>query len=275
MTEKCINSFMEQANSGDILLYPDVHGIKSSEDIGILEKGEKQDDGDWRTEYRLYDEDDGIGPIKAERINDIWKQMCGLPPYRKARQKGFSIEGYIPEGAIISADIDGNGNMRHRIINNILLDGVVLVPRQAYKSGIANAVFKALGEVPPWKETIIKKDLQGELQKIMSEDDSCNEYFRRRWDIMDALDKSIEKIMTGGYREPDKQKQLDIIFDEYKSIMIPLIIQSEAVFQGEPLPEVDENSPYGAQGNILSSKSDVLKYILAEMEQLSKKIGGK
>jgi hypothetical protein len=274
MTENCIKSFTEQANSGDVLLYPDIHGIKSSEDIGILETGGRKEDGDWYTEYRLYDKDDGIGPIKEEKINDIWKQMNGLPPYRKARQKGFSIEGHIPEGAIISADIDGNGNMRRRIIDNVLLDGVVLVPRQAYKSGIANAVFKALGEVPPWKEAIIKKDIQGELQKIMSEEDSSNEYFRKRWDIMDALDKSIEKIMLGGYRETDKKKQLEIIFEEYKTIMIPLIIQSEAVFQGESLPAVDENSPYGEQGKTLSSKSDVLKYILAEMEQLSKKIGG-
>ena len=50
MTEKCIKSFMEQANSGDILLYPDPHGIKSTDDIGILKKANILGDGDWYTE---------------------------------------------------------------------------------------------------------------------------------------------------------------------------------------------------------------------------------
>ena len=35
MTKKCIDSFMKQANSGEILLYPDAHGIKATEDVGL------------------------------------------------------------------------------------------------------------------------------------------------------------------------------------------------------------------------------------------------
>ena len=118
MTEKCIKSFMSQANSGQVLLFPDIHGIKESEDIGFLSKAEILDSNDWHTEFGLWDEGDGIGKNKSEKIDTLWKQVNGLPPYKKARQKGFSIEGIIPETSII---MDNFGNMDRRVLMISLL----------------------------------------------------------------------------------------------------------------------------------------------------------
>jgi hypothetical protein len=266
MTTNAIKSFMEQANSGDILLYPDSHGIKASEDIGILSKGEILPDNDWYTEYRLYDEDDDIGQYKLEKIDTIWKQLNGQPPYKKPRQKGFSIEGYIPENAIISAEADNFGNLRKRMIDDVKLDGVLLVPRQAYKTGIANALYKALQELPPWQEKIIQKDIKGELQKILSENEESDGYYRKRWDLLDALDRAIDRIINGNL--PDKKRQLSLVFDEYKDIMIPLILQSESVFNNTA--HDDDINPYEKNEVGKVSKIDIFKSLVYDFEKLTK-----
>jgi len=274
MTTNCIKSFMEQANSGDILLYPDVHDIRASEDIGILTRSKIIEDGDWETEYRLYDEFDNIGQVKNEKINDIWKQMNGIQPYKRPRQKGFSIEGYIPEGAIIEAEIESEGKLKKRVIDNVLLTGVCLVPRQAYKTGIANAIYKALGELSPWKSEIIKKAAQSEFTKILEEGENGSAYFRKRWDYLDALEKAIENVMTGAYREEDKRSQLGIIFDEYRNAMIDLIMSSESIFTEED-EEEEGIEPYQAAVNKTEiSKSDIFRSLLSDLEKLQKSIGG-
>jgi hypothetical protein len=270
MTEKCIKSMMEQANSGMVLLYPDVHGIRASEDIGKITTAKILEDGDWYTEYQLYDESDGIGAVKAEKINTIWAQSLGLPPYDRPLQKGFSIEGYIPDDAILSAEVDNYGNMRNRIIDDVKLDGVCLVPKQAYKPAIATAIYKALGEITPYRADKIRKDIKGELKQILDSEKIENEYFKRRWDLMDALDRSIEKIMTSN--TPDKTNQLDIIFDEYKTIMVPLIIQSESVFTKTENSEPDENisSVYGDTASKSISKIDLFKSLSSQLEKTIK-----
>jgi len=147
MTEKCIQSFSDQANSGDILLYPDVHGVKGTDDIGILNSHMIDNLGDWHTEFRLYDEFDEAESYQIQKANVLWKQVAGLPPYSKPKQKGFSIEGFIPPNGIIAMKEDGT----ERVMDGIELDGVVVVPRPAYKDSIANAVFKALGETALWQ----------------------------------------------------------------------------------------------------------------------------
>ena len=40
MTEKAINRMQEQANSGEVLLYADKHGVAYTEDIGKLVKAQ-------------------------------------------------------------------------------------------------------------------------------------------------------------------------------------------------------------------------------------------
>jgi len=258
VSENCINKFMEQANSGDILLYADVHGISQSDDIGILAKAEIIDNGDWFTSYRLYDEDDEVGQYKLEKINNIWKQSIGAPPYKKPKQKGFSIEGIIPEGGVLSSAKGGTP-----ILDDIELDGVVLVPRPAYMDSVANAVYKALEVLPPWREEKVQKNIQGKLNEIINEKEVRNQYWKKKYDIQDALEQVAEEIM----HDPKDMKieRLNIVFDEYKSAMVNLLMESQDIFQEDDLnQEVMRSIDAG------KNKSQVYKAIALEMGKLQK-----
>jgi len=262
MTEKCIKSFMDQANSGEILLYPDIHGIKESEDIGKLVKAEIQPSGDWYTEYRLYDERDGIGPVKKEKIDTLWKQLNGLPPYTKPRQKGFSIEGIIPDENILMNNFDGQDRS---VLDDVLLDGVVLVPRPAYKDSIATAIYKAFGETTPERQESLRISLVQNIEQEKLE----NAFYKNKWDYQDALENTIEKIM----RKPNNNKleELNLIFDEYKNLMIELIMKSASVFAGEQEPEGQEEMI--EDNTVLESdntKIVLYKSLLTELKNLEK-----
>lgn len=265
MTEKCIKSFMDQANSGEILLYPDIHGIKQSEDIGRLSEARVLPNFDWETEYELYDESDGIGAHKAEKIDTIWKQVNGLPPYRKPIQKGFSVEGYIPDqGGIIRMSESGQ-----RVIDSVLLDGTILVPRPAYKDSIANAVYKALEELPPWEVDIIKKSIDNKLGTILKDKESENTYYSKKYEIEDSFQDLIENIMKDP--KQNKKERLDSLFNEYKNLMIDLIISSSDIFARDN--DIEENQQIGlsrvSAKTLKSLQSNLQKLLI--VKQRSKK----
>lgn len=215
MTERCIKSFSEQANSGDILLYPDLHGVKFTDDIGLLVGHEVLPNNDWFIESRLYDEGDGVGANTLERADKLWKQINGLPPYKSPKQKGFSIEGILGENGIIQASNDGR-----RVMDNVILDGIVVVPRPAYKDSIAHAVYKALGEQPPW---ITEKLLSDVFSFVGKSEDMTYQY--GRYQVEDALYKAIDNIMGSDF--VNKHERLDEVFNQYKEHMINLINKSE------------------------------------------------
>lgn len=273
ITKSCIDSMLEQCNSGDLLLYPDVHGIRASEDIGILDKAEIISANDWYTEYRLFDkydfENDENPPLeKLATIDTLWKQTHGLPPYRRPKQKGFSIEGVIPIDGILDAQKDQFGNLSKRVINKIELDGVIFCPRPAYKSSVATAVYKALGELSPDRITNLHKSIGGRLREQMQKEEMQNAFYKKRWDLRDAIDSEIEKIM----RKDDiaKQDQLKILFDEYTDLMINLILQSESLFiQDEQTDDII--NPYSGLAK-KSEKLDKLYAINAEIIKLKKSL---
>ena len=265
MTEKAINSFMAQANQGEILLYPDIHGIQASQDIGKLVKAEVLGNGDWYTEYRLYDEFDDVDDISTQKAKKIWKQMNGLPPYDRPMQKGFSIEGFIPDGGIIGG-VDKGGYVEQKVIDDVELEGVVLVGKPAYQTGIANAVYKALGEVAPWQADNVKKSIGGELRQMMTEEAVRDEYYKQRWTLNDALERTIEKIMK--FNNPAKRQELEIAFDEYKNLMTELILRSEALFLKEESEVEHISSPYGEVNK--GSESELLKALATGLRDLRK-----
>ena len=245
MTEKCIASYLEQANSGDVLLYPDVHGIRASEDIGILVKGMQLENGDWYTEYRLYDEDDDVDAKSLDTAKKVWKQMKGLPPYRRPMQKGFSVEGYIPPGGILSA-VEKNGNVTERVIDNVLLDGVLLVPRPAYQDSIACAVYKALGEMPPERAEAVKTAISSAFSKVLKGQDLENQYFKARCALGDALDETVRKAMERR-GDPTTRQELEIAFREHGNLMVDLIMKSQDLFEnnGQGGEQKTASAPYG------------------------------
>lgn len=254
MSEKAVNSFMEQANSGDILLYADVHGIKFTEDIGILTKAEILPTGDWYTEYRLYDKLDGVDQVSVEVADKLWKQVNGLPPYKHPRQKGFSIEGFVPEGdGLIQMGEDGR-----QVINEVKLDGVVVVPRPAYKDSIAHSVYKALGVEAPWNK---ENTIASRLKQEVVEAEERESYYRRSYQISDATDQLIRDSMVI-LDSAERRARLEEIYDEYKYLMIDLILSHPNAFSADEI-SLDQGAV-----ETKVAKSNLLKGLLASMKSL-------
>lgn len=142
LTPNCIASLVKQAQEGDVLLFADVHGIKESEDIGIMTDFKVLPDKDWEVEFRLYDESDGVGRDCLDKIGKLWAQLNGLPPYTQPRQKGFSIEGFIPDNQVLQYK-----KQQHGQIDDMVLEGVVVVPRPAYQNSVVQAIQKSTDSV--------------------------------------------------------------------------------------------------------------------------------
>jgi len=259
MTEKAIRKMQDQANGGEVLLYADKHGVAYTDDIGKLVKAEITPTGDWNVEFRLYDSQDGIGANTLERADKLWKQINGLPPYGKKHQRGFSIEGFIPEGGILQLSEDGR-----RVVDDVILDGCVVVPRPAYKTSIVSAVYKALNEPAPWE---LRKEINGILAETASEQGEISTYFRRRYRLQDALETMVETIMTND-EIGNKKERLTEVFDEYKRMMIELLLENPGAFDPEVSQTTGVEEIIGAYQK--SSKVEILKSLhenLCSMEQ--------
>jgi hypothetical protein len=222
MTKECIQDMQKQANSGEILLYPSPHGVKDIADIGRLVESQITPGGDWVTTYRLYDQHDGIGKNKLEDIETLWRQINGLPPYKKAIQKGFSIEGYIPDGGIIEMTESGQ-----RTIAKVNLDGAIVTSRPAYTDSVLTAIYKALDVLPPAKVYAESENIRGTFMNLLHDEEMQQSYCTKKWKLDEALQDIIEKIMSRGDQVQDR---LNIAFDEYKQMMIQLLIEHRDVF---------------------------------------------
>ncbi len=234
MTKSCIKSMHKQGNSGSLLLYGGLHGVNFLDDLGILDTSQITQEGDWYTEYRLYDESDmsGVDKASVERANKLWAQVNGLPPYKKAIQKGFSIEGIIPEGAIIDAKKGDDGSMSHRVIDDIELDGTVVVSRPAYGDSVVTAVYKALGILPPGAVDQLHKNLHSTMVERLRDEENARSFYQQWFLLNDVLQEQIEKIMR--ISDDRKSERLGILLDEYKAALIPLVLQNEEFFRPEP-----------------------------------------
>jgi len=254
ITEKCIQSFHEQANKGCLLLYADKHGIRFTDDIGILTSSAITPENDWYAEWRLYDESDDVGANTLERCDKMWKQMLGLPPYAVPKQKGFSVEGYIPPNGILSMASDGR-----RVIDDVALDGAVVVPRPAYKTSVAHAVFKALGENSPY---LLDKAINT-FKASLEADNVQGTYYKKRYQYQDKFEDMIESIMVNkGLR--DKREALGKLFNEYGSVMTDLIVNSESIFDCKKSQEEKVRSP--------NNKIVVIKSLISEIDTLIKSL---
>jgi hypothetical protein len=259
VTPNCIASLSRQARQGDVLLYPDLHGIRASEDIGILDSFRVEPNGDWYVEFRLYDESDGVGADKVSRIDTLWKQVNGLPPYRKPRRKGFSIEGYVPEEKVVLRETQ-------KAIDDMVLEGVVLVPEPAYQDSVAHAVYKALGIESPWA---VRKSMRSGLRAALKGRDARDCYERERWRLDSVRDDLVRKAMSGP--EGERESRLRALFDEYRDLMVEVIMNSQALFaEADVGPGPDEASPYSA----LPSRGEVLRRLEAELQRWADMHGG-
>ena len=236
MTERCIRSFQRQAESGDVLLYEGLHGVNFVNDIGKLVGSNIDGEGNWHAKFRLYDEKDGIGPVKLETVDTVWRQLNGLPPYTKPKQKGFSIEGEVPEGGLLSVDSSGR-----RAMDDVTLDGVVLVNKPAYKDSIAHAVYKALGIPMPHQ---VRKGLEKTLTERLEAADETEAYYKRHFHLQDALDCAVRDIMSGP--DVERRPRLEDLFEEYSQLAVDDILSHADMYDNAPEPD---GSDGGASGS--------------------------
>lgn len=227
MTMNAIESMHSQAQKGDILFFQGKHGVDFADDIGILTDSQIINDRDWFTEYRLYDEADRMGDITLERADKVFRQVSGLPPYSKPKEYGFSIEGLIPDGAIISSRKTSDG-VKNRVIDHVDLQGVVLVSKPSY-ANVATSIYKALGELSPSAGNKLHKDFQSSFQTQLHNEEMRDSFYRQQYAMNDALMDSIEKIML--INDGRNSERLNILFEEYSPAMIELILQHEGAFQ--------------------------------------------
>ena len=266
ITQNCVKSFQDQANKGDILLYADRHKVAYSADIGILTKSEVLPIGDWLVEFRLYDETDAVGANTMETTDKMWKQLNGLPPYTTPKQKGFSIEGFIPENGILSMSQDGK-----RVIDQVILDGCVVVPRPAYRTSVAQAIYKALDEMAPWN---IEKAIGNTFRNLIATEEIQNSYYRKRFRFQDRLEEQIETIMiTDGM--VDKKEILEKLFNEYSEAMIELVLQSTPIFdKSRSNSEQNSEETIGElyKSNFKNDRISVIKSMIENIDSVIAKL---
>lgn len=261
MTQKCIKSFMDQANRGAILLYADRHDVNYTDDIGILSGARVLNDGDWETTFRLYDQEDGLGDNTIQKADKLWRQVNGLAPYPHPLQKGFSVEGYIPDDGIVEMSEDGR-----RVMDNVVLDGVVVVPRPAYTTSIAHAVYKALGLKRIWN---VEKGIRGRFSDRLREKEVMDNFFSSKYGLDDALMDEIYNFMQDQSVD-DKREILESIFDEYKQMMIELILNSSPVFQDDKNPDNPPSVPAIVKMDMDNGKNKLMKEFVIKLREINK-----
>lgn len=269
MTKGCVEKMQAQANSGEILLYEGQHGVTHTEDLGRLVESELTPTGEWITTYRLYDEHDNVGPVKLERANTLWNQVNGLPPYEKPLQKGFSIEGYIPDNGIIEMSESGQ-----RVIDAVDLDGVLVTPRPSYRSSVISAVYKALGELQPDLKITISENIRGELINAIQEEKLKQSYYSKRFKLDDARDTKVEEYINNGGQIKAK---LELLMVEYSRMFIDLIMEHNQVFvRPKDQPDIPDDSgavdvAKAQRTRVLSDIRDLIKvYTVMKTENAQK-----
>lgn len=209
MSPRCVASFNEQAKTKDILLFVN-HDRNWSEDIGILTHSEILQDGDWYTEYCLYDISDNVGERSIEEAEKAWNRSNGLPPYKHPVQFGFSIEGFVEEADMVGTTID-----------YVDLDpGVALVSRPAYHRSIASAIQKALSG----------RSAQSGFEKSFQKALTKKETFSTRLALETALDEAVEE--TKSIVDTAKREEaLSKIYRQYSQKMTALESGSEGMMK--------------------------------------------
>lgn len=255
LTDNCIQSINNQATSGHVLLMSDLHGKGSTEDIGYITDSKILENGDWWIEAMLFDESDGVPEEKLGQIDTLWKQVNGLPPYKRPLQKGFSIEGWTTD------ILETNQATGARVINDMEIDYVAVVPRPAYNDSIAHAIAKALGSRTTGS---LKNQIGKMLIERLEKENERDNYGELRWNLDAAFDGLIEEIMASD--SIDKGRELGVVLDEYKIALINLLMQNEAVFKSRGSTD-DSEAP---SGDALIAKAQKMRERIQRIQSLVK-----
>jgi len=264
MTMKAIEGMHEQGRSGTILLYAGLHGVNFIDDLGRLTNSDIVNGQDWLTEYRLYDELDGLDNVTTGRADKLWKQIAGINPYVKPIQKGFSIEGIVPEESILDKEVLPNGEYARRTIDKVLMDGTLVVNRPAYEDSVVTAVYKCLGELPPAAVQRAHEKLHKSMFNKLSELQDKDNYYQKLFRLNNALEENITEIMERD--DPRNRERLDILLEEYKGLLINLIFSNQGVFQPEP------DAEGGVEAQVQVMAGDKAELLMKELASISAKL---
>lgn len=246
MTLNCIKSMMEQGNSGDVLLYSGLHGVNFIDDLGMLTESEIVDQTNWLTTYRLYDQHDSMPQATVERGDVLFKQLRGLSPYKRPIQKGFSVEGKVLESDILEKTIEQDGSWTNRVIDNMTLDGVVVVTRPAYTDSCVTAVHKCLNELTPIAEQILHTNIKNQLVQKIQDNNNTQNFYQKYFELNSVFEEKIFDIMK--VKDKRSEARLNILLEEYTDVMKNLILQNAETFR--PVSKSDikgQNQPEKGQ----------------------------
>lgn len=254
MSKECIEDFINQTQEKDVTLYVN-HGKDFSSDIGILENSKILENGDWYTEYRLYDESDSVPKSDIELADKIWKQANGLPPYKTKRQFGFSIEGYIPDDKVI---MEGEG----KIIQKVDLDpGVSLVSKPAYTESVVVAIQKAL-----YGKSNLEKS--NELENVINKRMESDDFYESIEELYDTMESAENLILTGTDEPEIKEIKLRDVYSKFLDMRLELFRKAGFGFSNI-FPEQEETE--GIIENKSSGENEMdgnFQTIVANMQSL-------
>lgn len=265
MTLNCINDMMTQGKSKNVLLYAGLHGVNFVDDIGKLVDSRVVNNKDWYTEYRLFDEMDNLDSVTIGKAEKVWKQITGQHPYDKPAQKGFSIEGTVPEESILEKNVLPDGSYANRVIDKVILDGTVVVNRPAYECSVATAVYKCLDELVPEAALKIRKGFRDNLFQEINDREAHDNFYQKFFNLNQVLESKIEEIM--GRPESRNRERLGILLDEYKDIMLNLAMQNQEIFIPDDEAEIDIIVREGAENVV---KGNLIKTLAYDCLRLNK-----
>jgi hypothetical protein len=162
------------------------------------------------------------------------------------------VEGTIPDGHIVEMDSSGR-----RVIDKVDLDGVVVVAKPSYKPSVLSSVYKALNELPP--------KVQDSLRNRLKKRERQKDFFEEKYSLMDILWEMVEEIMADFHA--DKDKTLEIVFDQFRDEMIRLLLDNQDQFEQKvQKAEIDPTA---------QARAKVFKDMAVAVNRLTRFYGGK
>ncbi|MBE0302184.1 hypothetical protein Lepto782_23475 (plasmid) [Leptospira interrogans serovar Canicola] len=286
MSEKCIKGFQQQSLDKTILLvHPHTDNLIENQ-IGILDKSAIDQDGEWKTQFRLFDKYDlednpEFSKTIVEKANQFWMMVRGEGAYSKpTRISQFSIQGLMREEDVLKTS---NGI----VIDWIELDAVAAVTKGAYPQNDFLTVEKALTQ-------FIKK---GELQDAVVQDQQTRDLYDENLRIDYVFRDRFRDIIESKDSTDQKRERISNLFDEYKQLTMDLFEKYNYEFPdddnqksadstsatGEKMAndstedsnqEEKEDAPAGGEGNPSGQNADALNQISQSLEAILAAIQG-
>ncbi|EMO53892.1 hypothetical protein LEP1GSC172_3322 [Leptospira noguchii] len=236
MSEKCIKGFQQQSIDKTILLvHPHTDNLIENQ-IGILDKSAIDADGEWKTQFRLFDKYDlkdnpEFSKTIVEKANQFWMMIRGEGAYSKpTRISQFSIQGLMKAEDVSETE---NG----AVIDWIELDAIAAITKGAYPQNDFLTIEKALTQ-------FIQK---GELQDAIIQGQKTRDLYEENWNVESEFRDQFRKIIESKDSSDQKKERISNLFDEYKQLTVELFGKYNYEFPDDENQKSAETSATGEQ----------------------------